>query len=78
VPELASRAGILLLLARFLAALLLLTGLLPRISLTRILGLLARVLFGIAHSGFPLLNAKPSITGCASNGLRTNRVPRRF
>ena len=52
MPELASLlaslAGVLLLLAGLLpAALLLLAGFLSRISLTRVLGLLARALFGI-------------------------------
>ena len=58
MPELASLAGILLLLARLLlpAALLLLAGLLSGVLLTRILGLLAGLLVGIAHSGSPLLN----------------------
>jgi hypothetical protein len=57
-PELASLAGVLLLLARLplAAALLLLAGLLAWLLLTRILGLLARVLVWIAHSGSPLLN----------------------
>jgi hypothetical protein len=77
VPELASLAGILLLLAGLLpATLLLLTGFLSRISMTRILGLLARVLFGIAHSGSPLLNK--GITVRVGKGLRRNGVPRRF
>ena len=49
MPELASLAGILLLLAGLLpAALLLLTGFLSRISLTRILGLLARLMLSAA------------------------------
>ena len=75
--ELAPLAGILLLLAGLLpATLLLLTGLLSRISLTRVLGLLARVLFGIAHSASPLLNRE--VTTHAGNGLRRNGVPRRF
>jgi hypothetical protein len=61
VSELASLAGILLLLARFVAAALLLAGLLSRVLLAWILGLLARLLMarlliGIAHSGSPLLN----------------------
>ena len=77
MPELASLAGILLLLAGLLpATLLLLTGFLSRISLTRVLRLLARVLFGIAHSGSPLLNKE--ITTRVGNGLRRKGVPRRF
>jgi hypothetical protein len=57
VPELALPTGVLLLLAGFLlAAALLLAGLLCRIWLTRILGLLAGFLVRIAHSGSPLLN----------------------
>jgi hypothetical protein len=60
VSELASLAGILLLLAGLLAAaLLLLAGLLPRVLLTRILGLLTRLLIGIVHWESPLLNANP-------------------
>jgi hypothetical protein len=56
-PELAVLAVILLLLARLVAAaLLLLAGLLPRLLLARILGLLAWLLIGIVHSGSPLLN----------------------
>jgi hypothetical protein len=62
VPELALPTGVLLLLTGFLlaAALLLLAGLLCRIWLTRILGLLAGFLVRIAHSGSPLLNGSSS------------------
>jgi hypothetical protein len=81
---LASLAGILLLLARLVAAaLLLLAGLLSRVLLARILGLLtrllmARLLIGIVHSGSPLLNAMQGITVRAGNRLLGNRVPWRF
>ena len=75
---LASLAGILLLLARLMAAALLLAGLLSRVLLARILGLLAGLLIRIAHSGSPLLNSKPGITGRVGNRLLGNRVPRRF
>src|SRR5215472_15799658 len=53
--ELASLAGILLLLPRLVAAALLLAGLLTRllVLLTRILALLARVLVWVGHSGSP-------------------------
>jgi len=83
VPELASLlaslAGILLLLTGLLpAALLLLAGFLSRVSLTRILGLLAGVLSGIAHSGISLVEYEPGITARAGNRLRRNEVPRRF
>jgi hypothetical protein len=51
-----------LLLARLLlAATLLLAGLLARVLLTRVLGLLARFLIWIAHSGSPLLNSQGSV-----------------
>jgi hypothetical protein len=66
---LASLAGILLLLARLVAAaLLLLTGLLPRVLLARILGLLTRLLMawlliGIAHSGISLVERKAGNNG---------------
>jgi hypothetical protein len=76
---LASLAGILLLLARLMAAaLLLLAGLLSRVLLARILGLLAGLLVRIVHSGSPLLNSKRGITGRVGNRLLGNRVPRRF
>ena len=62
-PELAlSLAGALSLLARLLAAALLLARLLTRVLglLTRIWGLLPRVLSWISHSGSPLLKLTPA------------------
>ena len=57
-----SLAGALSLLARFLAAALLLARLLTRVLglLTRIWGLLPRVLSWISHSGSPLLKLTPA------------------
>jgi len=67
------------LLARLLAtALLLLTGFLARVLLTRILSLLAGFLVWIAHSGSPLLNTSGRQTPPRPIGCPATTVPRRF
>ena len=74
-PELAlSLAGALSLLARLLAAALLLARLLARVLglLTRIWGLLPRVLSWISHSGSPLLKLAPTNLRSV-NWLRRNQ-----
>jgi hypothetical protein len=63
-------AGILLLLARLLAAALLLTWL-----LTRVLVLLARVLVWVAHSGISVVERSRAITRGAGVGCGGAAVP---
>jgi hypothetical protein len=68
---LALTVGILLLLARLLAAALLLTWL-----LTRILVLLARVLVWVVHSGISVVEHRRPITQAAGIGCGGTAVPR--